>query len=186
LFSRDLVTLIPHSERPRQMQSDGRPLSHDTWIYTIAAALGRVSHIAQPLILYRQHGNNVYGINVRKSHWENLRDRLITWGAVPMYEMNERRLLYQKLARLFRDVACRPSHPLGPVASAAAERFAEQEKYMETRLALFSASRIKQRLSAFHRARCAPGMPRRRLAARMKEMLLGVTGLYKLFPQRSI
>ncbi|RYF08878.1 MAG: glycosyltransferase family 2 protein, partial [Oxalobacteraceae bacterium] len=61
MFRRELVHLIDRQLRPRQPEFPDRPLSHDTWIYTLAAALGRVSHITRPLILYRQHGSNAAG-----------------------------------------------------------------------------------------------------------------------------
>ncbi len=46
----------------RQPEVPGRTLSHDTWIDVLAAALGRVSHIAEPLLRYRQHGGNAIGV----------------------------------------------------------------------------------------------------------------------------
>ncbi len=37
-------------------------MSHDWWIQIIAAAIGRVVHVDQSLILYRQHGDNTVGL----------------------------------------------------------------------------------------------------------------------------
>lgn len=65
LFARALLGRVPADRRPRQPENPDRILSHDTWIYTLAAALGRVSHIAEPLLLYRQHGRNAQGARRR-------------------------------------------------------------------------------------------------------------------------
>jgi len=40
-------------------------MMHDWWIALVAAAFGNISHIAQPTVLYRQHGNNAVGAK----HW---------------------------------------------------------------------------------------------------------------------
>lgn len=63
VFRREITQLIGRAKRPRQPYEPHRPLSHDTWIYMLAAALGRVSHISAPLILYRQHAGNALGVS---------------------------------------------------------------------------------------------------------------------------
>ena len=40
---------------------EGQVLMHDWWFALIAAAVGRIGFIGQPLILYRQHGKNSVG-----------------------------------------------------------------------------------------------------------------------------
>lgn len=35
--------------------------SHDDWFFFLAASLGTVAYISEPLVLYRQHANNVFG-----------------------------------------------------------------------------------------------------------------------------
>ena len=65
LFDRKLIHIVPVATRPKQPEADRRPLSHDTWIYALAAALGRVSHIDQPLCLCRQHSGNAFGVAKR-------------------------------------------------------------------------------------------------------------------------
>ena len=34
---------------------------HDWWVALVAAALGEIDFVAEPLVLYRQHGTNVAG-----------------------------------------------------------------------------------------------------------------------------
>ena len=42
---------------------------HDWWLMVTAAALGRISWIDQPLVLYRQHGNNTVGAHTGRLSW---------------------------------------------------------------------------------------------------------------------
>lgn len=44
---------------------------HDIWASLVAVSLGKVSYLKEPLILYRQHGNNVCGsvTIIQKSWW---------------------------------------------------------------------------------------------------------------------
>jgi len=41
-------------------------IMHDWWIYLTASALGKVIYDNQSYILYRQHGNNVYGTIIKR------------------------------------------------------------------------------------------------------------------------
>ncbi len=42
---------------------------HDWWLMVTAAALGRISWIEQPLVLYRQHGSNTVGAHTDSRLW---------------------------------------------------------------------------------------------------------------------
>ncbi len=48
---------------------------HDAWIATIAAAAGRLAPVSEPLLDYRQHGNNAVG-GLRPSRIRQIRDGL--------------------------------------------------------------------------------------------------------------
>lgn len=67
---------------------------HDWWIALCAAALGEIHYLAEPTVLYRQHGSNVVGAEPFwtklsplsggwRSHWRRTRDafRRGTWQA---------------------------------------------------------------------------------------------------------
>lgn len=43
---------------------------HDAWVYRVASALGRVIYDENAYIEYRQHGNNVVGMQSKGSHWK--------------------------------------------------------------------------------------------------------------------
>lgn len=57
-------------DRPRsERDPDESPLAHDEWVPFLASSLGRCINIHSPLILYRQHGNNVCGFGPREETW---------------------------------------------------------------------------------------------------------------------
>jgi glycosyltransferase involved in cell wall biosynthesis len=53
LYNRALADLI--------IQAPAQALMHDWWLMLIAAAFGVIGYVDEPLILYRQHGNNSIG-----------------------------------------------------------------------------------------------------------------------------
>lgn len=96
LFSRSLLSAISADLRPSQPEDIGRPLSHDTWIYTLAAALGSVSHLHDALCLYRQHENNVSGTVISSKV-----QRLRTARIAPLSRFRARRDFAEHMADLF-------------------------------------------------------------------------------------
>ena len=59
----------------------GRPISpeaalHDHWLALVAAAFGRIEAVAEPLVLYRQHGANVVG--AQQYGWRMILRRALT------------------------------------------------------------------------------------------------------------
>ena len=54
-------------DRPRsERDPDEAPLAHDEWVPFLASCLGRCINLHSPLILYRQHGNNVCGFGPKE------------------------------------------------------------------------------------------------------------------------
>ena len=72
-FRRDLLALSPLRERSIDYLTGTDPLAHDQWIYLVALVFGRIRYIPEPLVDYRQHGANAYGI---KRGPKSRRDRL--------------------------------------------------------------------------------------------------------------
>lgn len=176
LFRRELAKLIPAGERPRQPEAN-RPLSHDTWLYVLAAALGRVSHIAEPLILYRQHGANIYGTAGDGGRWR----RLSTLWRVPITTHRERAIFDARMAPLLAELADRASDRWRTPARAAATRFAERAERRARRVQLYDGPSLRHRLFAYRAMLGAPApnpeARRARSRAVGKDLLLGVTGL---------
>jgi glycosyltransferase involved in cell wall biosynthesis len=52
---RNLVDIKPGASRPEKL------FAHDQWFWFLAAATGKTAIIAEVLALYRQHGNNLFG-----------------------------------------------------------------------------------------------------------------------------
>ncbi|MGN0838537.1 MAG: glycosyltransferase family 2 protein [Pyramidobacter sp.] len=73
MYNRALADLI--TEEP------ARARMHDWWLMLIAAAFGAIGHVDEPLILYRQHGNNSIGAEDMRTLSYKLR-RLFNGGEV--------------------------------------------------------------------------------------------------------
>ncbi|WP_082442187.1 glycosyltransferase family 2 protein [Sphingomonas sp. Leaf257] len=180
MFRRELVTLVPRADRPRQPQAT-RPLSHDTWLYVLAAALGRVSHIAEPLILYRQHGANVYGTTVAGGALARWKSRLDVVRTVPLTVYRERAVFDAHMTNLFAALAERSEGCDRDAAAQAATRFAERAARWARRVRLYDGITLPQRAGEYFKMLRSPtGNPEatkalRRAAA--KDLLLGVAGL---------
>lgn len=71
------------ADYPEQMRM------HDWWIALVAAAFGEISYLDEPLLLYRQHGNNVVG---GASQSDYRKDRISKLG-------KQREVLYQTCAQ---------------------------------------------------------------------------------------
>lgn len=173
LFHRELALLVPRAARPRQPEAD-RPLSHDTWLYVLAAALGRVSHIAEPLILYRQHAGNAMG-TVAPGRLARLRAGTDTFRTVPITVYRERIRVNETLTPLLDDLAERLPR-WSRSATRAAVRLGERTAELRRRVALYEASSITDRLRAFRSL--ADG--RRRGLSLAKDATLGLTGWGRL------
>jgi glycosyltransferase involved in cell wall biosynthesis len=172
LFRRELVTTIPYAGRPRQPEVPERSLSHDSWIYVLAAALGRVSHIAEPLILYRQHGGNAIG--VAQSGPRTGRKP----GAISsMHRLRERMAFYRHMARLFDELADRADTGFAAAAHAAAARYAKRHDPLAARLAIYDSPTLVSRIRAFRDMKHSPALP---VKSRAKDLVLGVSGLHSL------
>lgn len=179
-FRRELATLIPRGDRPRQPQAV-RPLSHDTWLYVLAAALGRVSHIAEPLILYRQHGANVYGTTLAGGVLARLATRLDVVRTVPIEIYRERAVFDAHMTAVLEALADRSEGSDRDAAGRAATRFAERAARWERRVRLYDSVTLSQRAGVYLEMLRMPtgnieaARALRRAAA--KDLLLGVTGL---------
>jgi hypothetical protein len=168
LFRRELLDLFPREIRPLQPGNPERRLSHDTWIYVLSAALGRVSHLVAPLILYRQHGANVSGrtVPVRTN-------RLLRLAKVPIIEYREHALFDKRMAELFLGLSQRRG-PMADAAKDAAKCFSRRNAYWSARVETFDSPTFPGRYRAFRQSRLlAPGR-RLWMGSRAKDLALGV------------
>jgi hypothetical protein len=72
---------------------------HDEWLAIIAAAIGKISHIDEPLVLYRQHGANQIGAP-RRGVVDQFRWLMASRGGVRQTLPPRMRRLVERLERL--------------------------------------------------------------------------------------
>ena len=173
VFRRDLLDAVDLGFRPPQPGRPELPLSHDTWVYNIAASLGAVSHIAEPLVLYRQHGGNVFGGDARPS---GLVHRVAARIHVPLTTYRELEAFHRMLADGFAACSQRGCGPYAAAAAGAAVAHGRAAQAMQARLELYEAPAIARRWQARRDLRHLQAEPPRRLV-RTKETVLGLCGL---------
>jgi glycosyltransferase involved in cell wall biosynthesis len=69
MFRRDLTRFSSLHSASRDVDWPGERLAHDRWFYFLASVLGRIAFVRKPLVRYRQHGENAYGVYTdRQAH----------------------------------------------------------------------------------------------------------------------
>jgi hypothetical protein len=58
VFSRRLLDFKDHWSRSIDYENQYVPECHDQWFPGLATGFGRVAYISEPLVQYRQHGQN--------------------------------------------------------------------------------------------------------------------------------
>ncbi|SFM98665.1 glycosyltransferase family 2 protein [Methylobacterium pseudosasicola] len=143
MFDRRLLQLIDPSIRPKGQ--NGRPLSHDIWIYSLAATLGRVSHINQPLCLYRQHNNNADGAGQ-----QDLIRKFWSFFEVPIYRYEYRREFCKSMAEICSNTADVTTElSMKKNLEEASVIYQSRLKSNEARLRLYRESRFLSRVEIF-------------------------------------
>jgi hypothetical protein len=140
MFRRELAHLVDRQRRPRTGE---KIMSHDTWIYTLAAALGKVSHLEASYILYRQHGANLTATDNRT----RLR-RLADLATFPVEHYRQVMTFDRELADLLADAA-RHHGQWSHALKDAAESYRERAAQIHRRLALYQEATVGARLKAF-------------------------------------
>lgn len=180
MFRRDVIHLIPRQKRPPQPYNSDRRLSHDTWVYVLAAALGGVSHISAALILYRQHASNASGRTKSRR-----RNRLASLLSVPIIEYREHALFDARMAELFADASLLPT-AFAPAAKEAANRFDRRCAYWSSRVGVFDNKTLASRLQSYRKTRLLTGDAPLWFGSRMKDLVLGVLALGSTWVGRAL
>lgn len=177
LLRRELLWLFPRSERP--LIEGDRLLSHDTWLYTLAAALGNVSHEKQSLVQYRQHDENVSSLDDR-SMFQKVRDLLNF--AVGHHE--QKAAFNFRMEEIFREIAA-SNTKWNHRATVASNRYRERAKTIQKRVEVYTGPSLKRRLQAFRKLRSAQAScseaKQESYLTHLKDLLVGVSGIRTLF-----
>jgi len=60
-FVTGCASMVNRSLMQKALPVPGEVIMHDWWLALVAAAVGRIEYIPEPLVRYRQHGGNVVG-----------------------------------------------------------------------------------------------------------------------------
>lgn len=173
MVDRSVLQLIPRKNRPCQPDKPQLPLAHDHWVYTLSAALGRTSFVATPLLRYRQHGSNTYGLKRRP-----LSNRLYSAITVPEERFREEAQFDTAMAALF-DAVAKGGTDFASPARRAAETYRQRAFLCEQRGRTYNAPRLAERATAFRNSRSIP-FYRPWLGSTIKEVVFGILGFSRL------
>jgi glycosyltransferase involved in cell wall biosynthesis len=172
LFERRLLQVTPRGKRPRQPESC-LPLSHDTWIYVLAAGLGRVSHLLEPLLLYRQHESSVYGVGPMP-----LPIKIRAAVLPPESRLIEEAIFDRHMASILDDVS-KSQNGLAVYARIASKAYRNRAKLCELRLETYKGRSLRGRLQAYQESRRLLFYRPTRKSS-IKEAAFGVLGISQL------
>jgi hypothetical protein len=130
VFRRELLDVADFDARPPSRYGSSKLMLHDEWVLFLAGVLGPVSLLAEPLVLYRQHGANDSG------GWVDSRRRLTLRPAIDDYRHAAEHTA-ACAAYLERTAAADPGQAARLAAGARAYRRAAQN--WSTRIALYEA-----------------------------------------------
>jgi glycosyltransferase involved in cell wall biosynthesis len=180
VFSRKLLDFRDKWAESIDYEDEALRECHDQWFPGLAAGLGRVAYIKEPLVLYRQHGGNL-------SHW----------GAYPKtlaglnLRMRDHRLhLYSEFksfdrrSKFFAEAASATSGEMQSNAQIAAAMYKNLAATIQLRIALMNEpgllGKVADVFKAIHSGAYRPktsGGPGRR--ALIKDLLYSVPRIYR-------
>jgi glycosyltransferase involved in cell wall biosynthesis len=115
--------------------------THDEWFYGLAAGLGPVAYLNEPLVLYRQHGRNVTPYYFLKNRvYVKLRIKFLCKVLPASAKSFERR------AKLFAEIAENTDGDLKENAQQAAIRYRKLTRDLESRLEVRKVRNILGRI----------------------------------------
>lgn len=114
VFRRRLIAEVPWDVRPIPYDNTDKttPMAHDRWIPFLATFMGETVLIPDKLILYRQHGNNAFGIGAGMGSSNTLSNRLNLVSATTDAVYAKWARLAHGCADFLRDLPARVSPPV--------------------------------------------------------------------------
>lgn len=171
-FKAGLLSVIPSELRPRQPEKNDKVMSHDHWIYQLAAVTGDIRMLDTELLLYRQHGGNAYGVLHRR-----LRDKIFYALQGPENRYDAKMRLYRHMSELFAQRSDGAPMP----ANAAKEASAFYRRLADTygdKLGAYRERSLGQRFASLSRLyrqdQDAIWQPRKASASFAKDLTIGV------------
>jgi hypothetical protein len=80
VFRRELLRFQEMHSRSIDSLSMGEKLAHDQWYFFLASTFGSVQFVNEPLALYRQHGQNVFGANSKREGMRHFVSETKKWS----------------------------------------------------------------------------------------------------------
>jgi glycosyltransferase involved in cell wall biosynthesis len=170
---------LDHKERQRREK-----MAHDQWFFFLASVFGTITRIDEPLVRYRQHGDNSYGwkassrlAGVVQSLWPSLRGRVEEYAALESGAASRASILEQLAVALTGEWRSR--------ANLGAKRYRALEQLYGERRQVYGSESCYDRATAFHRILTQRGYRAKRdwglgTKALLADLCLGLPAGYRL------
>lgn len=154
-FRRRLIAFLSLHEGSSDPNHQGELLGHDQWVTLLASAFGRKIYIDAPLVDYRQHGNNTFGVDrdggqplLERMHLK-IEDRAAFFGRLRRVSQINAKIIGQ--IATFQDVT--PAEASRCLQ--AAERWESLSELYSLRAKAYSEPSIFQRIASVSRLKTA-------------------------------
>ncbi|MGH8779530.1 glycosyltransferase family 2 protein [Paraburkholderia sp.] len=133
---RSIYDYIDWRDRPEHPVDPGFPMSHDTWAWFVATSLGKIAAIDDPLVLYRQHGDNSCGVSPDRDLGDKVK------MARSAGETHYHRMATSALARAdkLRNVSSGAPSSIRQRAAVAADYYRRLGEWLQRRAGLYNAA----------------------------------------------
>jgi glycosyltransferase involved in cell wall biosynthesis len=125
----------------------GQVMAHDQWYFFLAASLGRIRFVDEPLVRHRQHGGNTYGVADGGSRWRRLASR---FTHRPEWDRLEAEAARQRAAILTR--LCERNPPFARRGTELIEAYTSLAERHGRRYAAYTSPTLARRAAAFTKA----------------------------------
>lgn len=144
MFRREIFKVVSPKLRPQQPENDKYILSHDTWVYTLACALGDIVKIDESLCYYRQHNSNLFGSKIEPKLELS---KSVFMSSVDRY--SEQANFNQKMSQIFANSISQEWRAYYHIMIKAAEIYNNRAIYVNFRRAVHLKEKLFDRLKAF-------------------------------------
>ncbi|MEO6186412.1 MAG: glycosyltransferase family 2 protein [Steroidobacteraceae bacterium] len=143
VFRRRLLQLVDCAARPHSASFPEQLMSHDEWIFLLASIFGTIAIVPDRLVLYRQHGANVYGEASAPG------SGVQRWRQISLAGYERRLAFLSEVASVLEQHGPRLEGRDRWLAKQGARRYMRLASHMQRRLAMHRARGAQRRMARF-------------------------------------
>jgi glycosyltransferase involved in cell wall biosynthesis len=148
VFRRELLNFTDLWDLSLDHQEPTEKMAHDKWVFFLAASLGKIVFLDKPLVDYRQHEKNTYGLK-KEGLWtrtlKKIRYSVKSWPNVALFAERSAEIL-SRMSHHYSDSAAKRDR-----LSHRSERFIQLREWYEDRVLAYNRAGFVGRAIAWGR-----------------------------------